>query len=152
MSSLLNYINSDLYTIGNISKKVVLNVPPTEIISEELKSKGWDWTPPNKWETIIQYLPLEYFSLIESYNDRPTDSRLKMYDIEEFDSVKYACNPKKYAYDKYGITNMWRPIMILNKCTSIVDFDFKYIKYYDINNFSRLMSILISRMQHSDAL
>jgi hypothetical protein len=75
-----------------------------------------------------------------------------MYRVEKFDKTKYACNPKKYAYDKYGLTNMWRPIMILNKCPTITDFDMEYIKYYDMTNFSKIMSIFISRMQHSEAL
>lgn len=143
ISSLLSYINSDLFTIGNISKSVNLSVPQTE-------TEVNGYLPPNQWEAVINYLPLEFFSLLESYNliNTPTT---KMYDVEKFD-YKYAYNPKLYAYDKYGITNMWRPIMILNKCPSIIDFNMEYIKFYNMTNFSKVMSVLISRMQHSDAL
>jgi hypothetical protein len=68
--------------------------------------------------------------------------------IEKFDP-KYAYNPKLYAYDKYGITNMWRPIMILNKCVSILDFNMEYIRYFDTENFTKMIAILISRKMHS---
>lgn len=140
ISSLLNYVNSDLYTIGNISKTVVLQVPQTETMIN-------GYIQPNQWEVVTQYLPMEFFSLLESYRETHD-----IYRLEKFDSAKYACNPKRYAYDKYGLTNMWRPIMILNKCPSIVDFDFDLIKYYDTTVFNKVMSVLISRMQHSEAL
>ena len=57
---------------------------------------------------------------------------------------------KFIAYDKYGITNMWRPIMILNRCANITDFNFKFIRYYNIQSFSKVMSVLISRVQHDE--
>ena len=144
VSSLMNYIHSDLFTIGNISKSITLTTPQKEPMVD-------NYQPPNSWEAVIDYLPLEFFDMIESYNmiNSPT---MRMYRVEEFNREKYACNPKKYAYDKYGLTNMWRPIMILNKCPAIIDFDMKYIKYYDMTNFSKVMSVLISRMQHSEAL
>jgi hypothetical protein len=139
ISSLLNYENSDLFTIGNISKQVTLHASRSNLTVD-------GYTPPNSWISVIQYLPLEFFSMIESYNIYDSS---KMYNVEKFDH-KYAHNPKLYVYDKYGITNMWRPIMILNKCPSIIDFDFDYIKFYDMNRFENLMSVLISRMQHSN--
>lgn len=138
ISSLLKYENSDLFTIGNISKTVTLTAPRTSPTVD-------GYTPPNSWEAVIQYLPLEFFSMLESYNLYDTS---KIYNVEKFNH-KYARNPKLYAYDKYGLTNMWRPIMILNKCPSIIDFDFEYIKFYDMTRFSNIMSVLISRMQHS---
>lgn len=144
VSSLMNYIHSDLFTIGNISKSVTLQTNQTEPMVN-------GYQPPNSWEAVINYLPLEFFEMIESYNAINTPTT-RMYSVEKFDKTKYTCNPKKYAYDKYGLTNMWRPIMILNKCPSIIDFDMDYIKYYDMTNFSKIMSIFISRMQHSEAL
>lgn len=133
LTSLKTYINSDLYTLGNISKSVTLQVPTREPIID-------GYQPPNKWEAVIQYLPLEFFDLLESYND----ANSILYRMEKFDT-KYTCNPKLYAYDKYGMTNMWRPIMILNKCPSITMFRFPMIKYYDLNVFNEIMSVLISR-------
>lgn len=144
VSSLMNYIHSDLFTIGNISKSVTLQATQTEPMVD-------GYQPPNSWEAVINYLPLEFFEMIESYNAINTPTT-RMYSVEKFDKTKYICNPKKYAYDKYGLTNMWRPIMILNKCPTITDFDMDYIKYYDMTNFSKIMSIFISRMQHSEAL
>lgn len=137
ISSLLEYINADLYTLGNISNSTTLRVPQTEAYLGA-------YLPPTNWEVVLNYVPLEFFHMIESYNNTG-----KMYQIEEFNKEKYQCNPKLYAYDKYGVTNMWRPIMILNRCPSIMEFKFDYIKYYDINYFSKLMAILISRMEHA---
>lgn len=137
--SLLNYIHSDLFTLGNISKSTILNVDPDEVL--KINSKDDEYVPDQKWETIIRYLPLDYYRMIETYPG--------MYTIEEFDK-KYKCNPKLCAYDKYQSTNMWRPLMILNRCPTIMDFDFEYIRYYNITTFSRLLSILITRQKHHE--
>jgi hypothetical protein len=137
--SLLKYIHSDLYTLGNISESVKLTVPRT---SEEQMVDNY--ISPNQWEVITKYLPLEFYEMLNSYN---ANSQLFRY--EDFDP-KYIYNPKLYAYDKYELTNMWRPIMILNKCPTILEFNFKRIRYYDMTELSRLMSVLISRAQHSE--
>jgi hypothetical protein len=89
-----------------------------------------------RWEAVISYLPLEFFRLIESFPD--------MYTIEKFD-VKYNQNPKMCAYDRYGTTNMWRPLMILNRCPSITRFNFQFIKYYNIERLTSVLSVLIAR-------
>ena len=87
LPSLIQYINSDLFTLDNISSSVKLSVPAknTDNIS-------------NSWETVISYLPLRFYRIIESIPN--------MYTIEEFDK-KYIRNPKRCAYDRYGSTNMW---------------------------------------------
>lgn len=125
--SLIKYINSDLFTINNISSSIKLAIPTDEIGTLA------------KWETVINYLPLKFFQLIESYPN--------MYSINEFDK-KYIRNPKLCAYEKYETTNMWRPLMILNRCPSIMNFDFDFIRYYDIAQFSNVLSVLISRVQN----
>jgi len=124
--SLLNYINSDLFTLENISSSITLELPTDDIGSLQ------------KWDVVIEYLPLKFFRLIESYPN--------MYNVEEFDK-RYRFNPKMCAYERYGSTNMWRPLMILNRCPSITKFDYTYIRYYDINKFSNILSVLISRIQ-----
>ena len=129
MPSLINYIKSDLFTFENISSNITLE------ISTPKKKKN----DMSKWDIVISYLPLKFFNIIESIPD--------MIITEEFDDKKYLRNPKKCAYDKYGLTNMWRPLMILNKCPRIQDFDFKFIKYYNIEKFTNILSILISRIQ-----
>lgn len=128
MPSLLQLIRSDLFTFENISSSITLETGDTDILNNVAS-----------WDAVISYLPLEFFTLIESIND--------MVIIEEFDK-KYIRNPKMCAYDKYGTTNMWRPLMILNKCPMIQDFNFKYIKYYNIEKFSNIISVLISRKYH----
>ena len=143
--SLLKYESSDLFTIGNISKSTILNLQNDEVRTILRNSKNVPYVPPHRWEVILNYLPLEFYRLIESYQ---TSGHTQMYYTEEFDKKQYACNPKKYAYDKYQLTNMWRPIMILNRCPNITSFNFKYIRYYDMESFSEIMSVLISRMQH----
>ena len=143
--SLLKCENSDLYAIGNISKSIVLNLQNDDVRKMILNSENVPYIPPHRWEAIISYLPLEFYRLIESYN---LGVGKKMFYTEEFDYKNYKCNPKKYCYDKYGMTNMWRPIMILNRCPNITEFNFRFIRYYDIENFSKIMSVLISRMQH----
>jgi hypothetical protein len=140
ISSLLKYINSDLYTIGNISESITLTVPRRK--EEEMVD---NYISPNQWEVIIKYLPLEFYEMLNSYN-----SNGKLFRYEDFDEKKYSYHPKRYAYDKYGLTNMWRPIMILNKCPSILDFKFERIRYYDMTELTKLMSVLISRAQHSE--
>lgn len=127
--SLINYINSDLFTLQNISSSVNLSTP-SEIdeISNDVK----------KWEVVVDYLPLKFYRVIESYPD--------IYTLEKFDK-KYIRNPKMCAYDRYGITNMWRPLMILNRCPSIMKFDFEYIRYFNISKFTSILSVLISRVK-----
>lgn len=127
MPNLLKLIRSDLFTFKNITSSVTLETTETDILDN-----------PAKWDVVVSMLPLKFFELIESVND--------MVSIEEFDE-KYIRNPKKCAYEKYGTTNMWRPLMILNKCPTIMDFNFKYIRYYNIEKFSSILSVLISRAQ-----
>ena len=124
--SLISYINSDLFTLSNISDEVTLGVQ---------KDNG----TLDQWDVIVSYLPLKFYRIIESYPD--------IYSYEEFDK-KYIRNPKMCAYDRYGTTNMWRPLMILNRCPSITRFDFPYIKYFNINALQSILSVLISRVQN----
>lgn len=124
--SLISYINSDLFTLSNISDEVTLGVQK-------------DNDTLDQWDVIISYLPLKFYRIIESYPD--------IYSYEEFDK-KYIRNPKMCAYDRYGTTNMWRPLMILNRCPSITRFDFPYIKYFNINALQSIISVLISRVQN----
>ena len=126
--SLIKYINSDLFTFNNISSSVTLVADEPDIEGNDL----------SKWDVVISQLPLKFFDIINSIDDISS--------VENFD-LKYVRNPKKYAYDKYGTTNMWRPIMILNKCPSMMDFNFKYIKQYNIEKFTNILSVLISRVQ-----
>ena len=130
--SLIEYINSDLFTLENISDTISLSnnkISSVLTISE------------NTWDIVLSYLPLEFYKLIESYSN--------IYTIEEFDK-KYIRNPKLCAYDKYGLTNMWRPLMILNRCPTITRFNFDFIRYYNINVFSNIISVLISRVQNNE--
>ena len=128
--SLINYINSDLFTLKNISNEVTLGVyhQPDGTLDQ--------------WDTIISYLPLNFYRIIESYPD--------IYTYEEFDP-KYKRNPKRCAYDRYGSTNMWRPLMILNRCPTINRFDFDFIRYYNINAFQSILSVLISRVRNNES-
>lgn len=117
---LLRLERSDLFAFQNITKSVKLSTPDSE-----------------PWYAVIQMLPLEFYRIIENFPN--------MYTTEKFD-IKYLRNPKKCAYDRYGTTNMWRPLMILNRCPSINDFNFEYIRYFNIENFQKIISVLISRM------
>lgn len=117
---LLRLERSDLFAFQNITKSVKMSTPDSE-----------------PWYAVIQMLPLEFYRIIENYPN--------MYTTEKFD-IKYIRNPKKCAYDRYGTTNMWRPLMILNRCPSINDFNFEYIRYFNIENFQKIISVLISRM------
>lgn len=135
--SLINYINSDLFTLENISSEVTLEVQKydkNEQDEVELFSK--------EWGVIISYLPLKFYRIIESYPD--------IYTYEEFDK-KYIRNPKMCAYERYGSTNMWRPLMILNRCPTITRFDFQFIKYFNITTFTSVLSVLISRVRNSES-
>lgn len=186
LPSLISYINSDLFTLENISSKIILSrdaentnaelydvmldkgttvyknplnnldtlgqldsfksytVTTIRIINGvkygklEGKDSGWVELPTMKWYSVIDYLPLRFYRVLESYPD--------MYTIESFDQ-RYRRNPKLCAYEKYDLTNMWRPLMILNRCPSIMQFDFQYIRYYNITVFSEVLSVLISRIK-----
>jgi hypothetical protein len=127
LPSLLNYINSDLFTIKNISSSITL-----------VKSNKNTLDDIVKWDAILEYLPLKFYKIIDSIDG--------ISNIEEFDK-KYIRNPKMCAYERYGTTNMWRPLMILNRCPTIMDFNFKFIRYYDIEKFTNILSVLISRVQ-----
>ncbi len=133
--SLIDYINSDLFTLENISTSVILQN------DDENSNSQQDDVIASQWEAVINLLPLRFYQIIESYPN--------MYTIEEFDT-KYRSNPKLCAYDRYNTTNMWRPLMILNRCPTISRFDFKFIRYYNIKTFSRVLSVLISRVQQNE--
>ena len=126
--SLLKYIDSDLFTFNNISSSVTLVANEPDILGQDL----------SKWDVVISYLPLKFFNVINDIDG--------IFTVEKFDK-KYVCNPKKCAYDRYDSTNMWRPLMILNKCPTIMDFNFEWIKYYNIEKFTNILSVLISRVQ-----
>ena len=134
--SLIDYINSDLFTLENISSSVILQKQ-----NDEDSNSQKDDVNASQWEAVINYLPLRFYQIIESYPN--------MYTIEEFDK-KYLRNPKLCAYERYDTTNMWRPLMILNRCPTISRFDFKFIRYYNIKTFSRVLSVLISRVQNNE--
>ena len=134
--SLIDYINSDLFTLENISSSVILQKQ-----NDEDSNSHQDDVNASQWEAVINYLPLRFYQIIESYPN--------MYTIEEFDK-KYLRNPKLCAYERYETTNMWRPLMILNRCPTISRFDFKFIRYYNIKTFSRVLSVLISRVQNNE--
>ena len=126
--SLLKYIDSDLFTFDNISSSVTLVADEPDILGNDI----------SKWDVVVSQLPLKFFNFINDISGIST--------VEDFDP-KYIRNPKKCAYERYGSTNMWRPLMILNKCPTIMDFNFKYIKYYNIEKFTNILSVLISRVQ-----
>ena len=128
ISSLIALNNSDLFTLKNISSSVVLSVDDEDNMM-------------NRWEAIISMLPLEFFRIIESYPNMIT--------IEKFDR-KYACNPKLCAYERYGMTNMWRPLMILNRCPSITRFSFSFIKYYNVDKLAEVLSVLMARVNNNE--
>ena len=134
--SLIDYINSDLFTLENISSSVILQKQ-----NDEDSNSQKDDVNASQWEAVINYLPLRFYQIIESYPN--------MYTIEEFNK-KYLRNPKLCAYERYETTNMWRPLMILNRCPTISRFDFKFIRYYNIKTFSRVLSVLISRVQNNE--
>ena len=127
LPELLNLEKSDLFTFQNIAKSVKLNKSTADT----------DNADGEAWYAVIQLLPLSFYRIIESIPD--------MYTIEKFD-YKYLRNPKRCAYDRYGTTNMWRPLMILNRCPKITSFEFEYIRYFNIEKFSSIMSTLMSRM------
>ena len=118
---LISLERSDLFTFQNITKSIKLTNPDSE----------------QSWYAVTEMLPLEFYRIIEGIPN--------MYTVEKFDP-KYIRNPKMCAYDRYGTTNMWRPLMILNRCPSITDFKFEYIRYFNIENFQKIISVLMSRM------
>ena len=127
LPSLLNLIRSDLFTFKNITSSVTLIANEDDILGNL-----------SGWGAVISMMPLEFFDIINSIEDIVT--------IEKFDK-KYIRNPKMCAYERYGTTNMWRPLMILNKCPTIMNFDFEYIRYYNIEKLSNIISVLVSRVQ-----
>lgn len=122
VTDLLALERSDLFTFKNMTSSVKLANPDPE---------------SEPWYAVVEMLPLEFYRIIEGIPN--------MYTTEKFDP-KYIRNPKKCAYDRYGTTNMWRPLMILNRCPSINVFKFEYIRYFNIEQFQRIISVLMSRM------
>lgn len=130
LPSLISYLKSDLFTLDNISSSVKLSREEQLLVDDTINA--------HTWNAVISYLPLDFFRIIESFPD--------MYTTEKFD-LKYARNPKLCAYDRYGLTNMWRPLMILNRCPSITKFNFQFIRYYNIEKFTSVLAVLIARCQ-----
>ena len=57
---------------------------------------------------------------------------------------KYVYQPKTFSQDLYETTELWDTILILNQCTSVIEFDLKTVKYYDPDKLkSYLNEILI---------
>jgi hypothetical protein len=133
LPSLIQFVKSDLFTFDNIAKSISVTNKKDERDGNNL--------PIGDWAVVIQFLPLEFYHIIESWPN--------IYTLEKFDN-RYICNPKKCAYDKYETTNMWRPLMILNNCPTISRFKFDYIKYYDPEIFSEVLSLLIARVRKYD--
>lgn len=131
--SLIQHVNSDLFTFDNVSSSISIATTDRNDIRGNV--------PLKTWSAVINYLPLRFHHIIESWPD--------MYTIEDFD-IKYACNPKLCAFERYELTNMWRPLMILNNCPTISRFDFEFIRYYNMETFSNLLSTLISRVQRNE--
>ena len=141
--ALLKYVQSGLFTFGNLSNNVKLTVPQSG--TSAIKKDGTLINPNSgndvssiSWQAVVSYLPLEFFRIIESFPN--------IYTTEVFDK-KYIRNPKLCAYERYETTNMWRPLMILNRCPSITQFDFEYIRYFNIQNFTKILNVLIARSQ-----
>ena len=40
--------------------------------------------------------------------------------------------------------------MILNRCPTINRFDFEFIRYFDINVLTKVLSVLIARVQNNE--
>ena len=118
---LLSLERSDLFSFQNLTKSALLTNPSSE----------------QSWYAVIEMLPLEFYRIIENFPN--------MYTTETFDP-KYIRNPKLCAFDRYGTTNMWRPLMILNRCPSITMFKFEFIRYFNIERLQSIMSILMARM------
>lgn len=144
LPSLLQLLKSDLFTFKNISSSITLEVPNSGMTVNTALDSVYDeadaenfFKATSQWETVVKYLPLEFFDMITSIEG--------MVQVEKFDT-KYIRNPKMCAYEKYGTTNMWRPLMILNRCPRIQDFNFEFIQYYNIEKFSSVMSLLMSRV------
>ena len=126
--SLISNIRSDLFTLDNISKSVRLIQDESFRVDDDINIK--------QWNAVISYIPLDFYRLIESFPE--------MYTIERF-NPKYAYNPKMCAYERYGMTNMWRPLMILNNCPTITRFSFPFIRYFNIAKLTSVISVLIAR-------
>lgn len=52
-------------------------------------------------------------------------------DLSPEDYRKYVFKPKTLSYDLYASTELWDILLILNQCTSIIEFDLHTVKYYD---------------------
>jgi len=53
--------------------------------------------------------------------------------------IKYRYNPKVFAYDVYGTTEMWHMVLYANEIYSASQFNMKIVKYYDPSVF-RIMT------------
>lgn len=129
ISSLIALNKSDLFTLKNISSSVILHIKDDET----------NMMP--KWETVVSMLPLEFYKIIESLPG--------MIMTERFDH-KYDHNPKLCAYERYGMTNMWRPLMIINRCPNITKFSFDFIRYYNMEKLIEVLSVLMARVNNNE--
>lgn len=123
LSSLINHQRSDMFSIDNISSLKTVSIQGDSNI---------------EFEVNMNLIPMEFYRLIES--------RPNMFTVEKFDK-KFMYDPKGCAYARYGITNLWRPLLILNRCRSAMDFNLDRIRYFNIENLSDIMAILIGRKQ-----
>ena len=63
LPSLIEYINSDLFTLDNISSSTTLQVQNTDDEGNATLAE---------WDAVISLLPLKFFQIIESYPDMYT--------------------------------------------------------------------------------
>ena len=78
LPSLINYINSDLFTLSSISSSITLS---TQESSSDDK---------HSWDAVVSYLPLKFYRIIESYPNMITyesfnKKRKKQIAFEEYD-------------------------------------------------------------------
>ena len=80
-----------------------------------------------------------YDFFLEHYKD--FENELQFYHIPEHMYYK----PKTVSFDIYGTTEMWLPILRVNKMSSIVEFHKPIIQIYNPNTIFDLISIFFKR-------
>lgn len=63
--------------------------------------------------------------------------------LSEEDKRKYHYRPKTVSLDKYGTTELWSDILILNDCFNISQFTPDVLKYYDPDEYKDYLNNIL---------
>lgn len=81
-------------------------------------------------------------SLFDKYIDIIESQYVETYTMSDADLLDYRYNPKRFCYDVYGTTELWSILLRINHMNSVMEFNQKTIKSFNLYITTALTEIL----------